>query len=84
MQQQLLAEVQGASRQLCKRQLIWFRGDPMFDWLDAERPADVIADEIAAALAAPPRTGALLCTCADAIHPAAVAELAVVVASAET
>ena len=53
----MVAEIQGASRQLAKKQLAWFRGDALFQWLDAERPAGVIADEIAASVAEPQHQG---------------------------
>ena len=37
-QRQAVADMQTASRQLCKRQLMWFRGDAMYDWLGRRAP----------------------------------------------
>ncbi|KAK9812443.1 hypothetical protein WJX73_000141 [Symbiochloris irregularis] len=47
---QMVADMQTASRQLSKRQLSWFRGDPMYQWVDAGRPLDDIVDEIIASV----------------------------------
>jgi tRNA dimethylallyltransferase len=41
-------EVIRATRRYAKRQRTWFRGEPDVTWLDATRPADELAAEIAA------------------------------------
>ena len=44
-QVQLVHDIQRASRNLCHRQLSWFRDEPLFTWLDADRePEQVTAD----------------------------------------
>lgn len=50
MQLQMVADMQTRSRQLSKSQLSWFRGDPMYQWVDAGRALDDIVDEIIASV----------------------------------
>ena len=50
-QVQLVAEVQRASRNLCHRQLSWFRDEPLFAWVDADRDAADVSADIVARLA---------------------------------
>ena len=52
--------MQSASRQLCKKQLMWFRGDALYSWLDAELPTERTATSIADAVQAPARAGELM------------------------
>ncbi|DBA89023.1 TPA: hypothetical protein ACH3X2_000238 [Trebouxia sp. C0005] len=44
-------DIQQASRQLNKRQMTWFRDDPMYLWLDAKQPVAKLVDQIASSLA---------------------------------
>ncbi|XP_023636458.1 tRNA dimethylallyltransferase 9 isoform X2 [Capsella rubella] len=37
-----LNKFQTASRNFAKRQMTWFRGEPMYHWLDASKPLDMI------------------------------------------
>lgn len=46
----MVRDMQTASRQLSKRQMTWFRGDPLYQWVDAARPLDDIVDEITASV----------------------------------
>lgn len=39
-----LSEFQQASRNYAKRQLTWFRQEPLYHWIDASRPLDDIVD----------------------------------------
>jgi tRNA dimethylallyltransferase len=39
-------ELKKNTRRYAKRQLTWFRGDPRITWLDADRDAEAIAEEI--------------------------------------
>ncbi len=48
----MVRNIQSASRKLCHRQLSWFRDEPLYRWLDAARPADDVATEIATMLEA--------------------------------
>ena len=43
--------IQSASRNLCHRQLSWFRDEPLFQWVDAAREPSAIVEDIVAALA---------------------------------
>lgn len=43
---QMVKDIQQASRQLNKRQMTWFRDDPMYQWLDAKQPIDVLVQQI--------------------------------------
>lgn len=45
-QVQMVKDIQQASRQLNKRQMTWFRDDPMYQWLDAKQPIDVLVQQI--------------------------------------
>lgn len=47
----MVKDIQQASRQLNKRQMTWFRDDPMYLWLDAKQPVDKLVDQIASSLA---------------------------------
>ena len=47
----MVKDIQQASRQLNKRQMTWFRDDPMYMWLDAKQPVDKLVDQIASSLA---------------------------------
>ena len=62
MQLQLVAEMQAASRQLSKRQITWFRGDPMYQWIEAARPLPDVADDIIASVLSHRHPGACLLT----------------------
>ncbi|DBA85626.1 TPA: hypothetical protein ACH3X1_005203 [Trebouxia sp. C0004] len=42
----MVKDVQQASRQLNKRQMTWFRDDPMYLWLDAKQPVDKLVGQI--------------------------------------
>lgn len=54
-----MRDIQKASRNLCHRQLCWFRDEPLFQWVDAARePADIV-DDIVAELAKEVHTGDL-------------------------
>ena len=63
LQRQALTDMQSASRQLCKKQLMWFRGDALYSWLDAELPTEHTATSIADAVQAPARAGELILGC---------------------
>ncbi|EIE19274.1 isopentenyl transferase, partial [Coccomyxa subellipsoidea C-169] len=44
---QMVRDIQRASRNLCHRQLSWFRDEPLFRWVEAGRePADIVDDII--------------------------------------
>lgn len=43
-------ELKKNTRRYAKRQLTWFRGDPRITWLDADRDAEAIAEEIVSRL----------------------------------
>ncbi|GAB4815722.1 hypothetical protein N2152v2_002768 [Parachlorella kessleri] len=43
---QLVRDIQTASRKLCHRQMVWFRDDPMFKWVDATAGDDQVIAEI--------------------------------------
>ncbi len=53
----MVKDIQQASRQLNKRQMTWFRDDPMYLWLDAKQPVDKLVDQIASSLAEAKHTG---------------------------
>lgn len=46
---QLVKDIQSASRSLCKRQINWFRDDPMFMWVDARQAFDDVTEEVLSA-----------------------------------
>ncbi|KAK9915049.1 hypothetical protein WJX75_004116 [Coccomyxa subellipsoidea] len=48
---QMVRDIQRASRNLCHRQLSWFRDEPLFQWVDAARQPSDIVDDIIASLA---------------------------------
>ncbi len=55
----MVRDIQRASRNLCHRQLSWFRDEPLFQWVEAGRePADIV-DDIIAALADSSHKGVL-------------------------
>ncbi|CAL8468281.1 g7821 [Coccomyxa elongata] len=54
---QLVRDIQKASRNLCHRQLSWFRDEPLFQWVDAAREPAIIVDDIVAELAKEVHTG---------------------------
>ncbi|PWA94996.1 isopentenyltransferase 9 [Artemisia annua] len=39
-----LSEFQKASRNFAKRQLTWFRNEPIYNWIDASRPLEEVID----------------------------------------
>jgi tRNA dimethylallyltransferase len=43
---QLAREIQSASRQLCHKQVSWFRDDPLFKWIDASQGEKESVDQI--------------------------------------
>lgn len=49
-QVQMVRDIQQASRQLNKRQMTWFRDDPMYQWLDAKQPIDTLVQQIVEAV----------------------------------
>lgn len=53
IQVQLVRDTQAATRQFCTRQMTWFRGDPMYDWVDATQASDQVVHHIAASIAQP-------------------------------
>ena len=54
----MLHDIQRASRNLCHRQLSWFRDEPLFTWLDAGREPEQITADVLAQLHGSARTGA--------------------------
>lgn len=56
-QVQMVKDIQQASRRLNKRQMTWFRDDPMYLWLDAKKPVAELVDQIARSLAEPVHIG---------------------------
>ena len=56
-QVQLVHDIQRASRNLCHRQLSWFRDEPLFTWLDADRQPEVVTADIVAQLRSTAPTG---------------------------
>lgn len=54
---QMVTEMQNASRQLSKRQMNWFRGDAMYQWVEAARPVDEIVDDIVGSVLAEQPSG---------------------------
>jgi tRNA dimethylallyltransferase len=60
-QVQLVYDIQRASRNLCHRQLSWFRDEPLFTWLDADREPEEITADILAQLRGTAPTGGV-CT----------------------
>ena len=58
-QVQMVKDIQQASRQLGKRQMTWFRDDPMYLWLDAKQPVADLVDHITASLQKPEHIGML-------------------------
>lgn len=45
-QLQMVRDIQKASRNLCHRQLSWFRDEALFRWVDAARDPEQVADDI--------------------------------------
>lgn len=58
-QVQMVRDIQKASRNLCHRQLSWFRDEQLFRWVDAERELSEVVDEIVAELSSDSHTGIL-------------------------
>ena len=52
-----MKDIQQASRRLNKRQMTWFRDDPMYLWLDAKKPVAELVEQIASSLAEPVHIG---------------------------
>eukprot|EP00884_Botryococcus_braunii_P023627 jgi/Botrbrau1/9949/Bobra.0012s0044.1 len=48
--EEVVSNIQAATRNLCHRQIKWFRNDPLYRWIDAARHPDEVASEIAAAV----------------------------------
>ena len=46
----MVKDIQQASRQLNKRQMTWFRDDPMYQWLDAQQPVHTLVQQIVEAV----------------------------------
>ena len=46
MQIQLAKDIQNASRQLCHRQMNWFRKDSKFKWIQADQDHEQVMEEI--------------------------------------
>ena len=53
----MVKDIQQASRQLCKRQMTWFRDDPMYMWLDAKQPVADSVQQIISTLQEPEHMG---------------------------
>ena len=53
----MVKDIQQASRQLNKRQMTWFRDDPMYLWLDATKPKEELVETISSSLLQPPHEG---------------------------
>lgn len=47
---ELTKTMQAKSRRLCQDQLAWFRDDPLFHWVDADQPVQVLIKEISGQL----------------------------------
>lgn len=64
----MVKDIQQASRQLNKRQMTWFRDDPMYQWLDAKQPIDALVRQIVDSMEESKHVGNLShltpCTCA--------------------
>lgn len=65
----MVKDIQQASRQLNKRQMTWFRDDPMYQWLDAKQPIDVLVQQIMESVEQPEHVGMFFhqdgnCSCA--------------------
>ena len=56
----MVHDIQRASRNLCHRQLSWFRDEPLFTWLDADRVPKQITADVLAQLRGSAPTGACL------------------------
>jgi hypothetical protein len=56
-QVQMVWDIQKASRNLCHRQLSWFRDEPLFKWMDAAQEPEQVADAILAELSNDTHTG---------------------------
>jgi tRNA dimethylallyltransferase len=66
VQEQLVRDVQTASRQLCHRQLSWFRDERLFKWVEGDRPVGAVVDDIIADYEAPVNPGAAFRICMSA------------------
>ena len=60
-QVQMVKDIQQASRQLNKRQMTWFRDDPMYQWLDAKQPTDALVQQIVESVGRSEHVGKLSC-----------------------
>ena len=56
----MVKDIQQASRRLNKRQMTWFRDDPMYLWLDAKQPVEKLVDQIVSSLAEAKHIGMFL------------------------
>lgn len=56
-QVQMVKDIQQASRQLNKRQMTWFRDDPMYQWLDAKQPTEALVQQIVESVEQPKHVG---------------------------
>ena len=56
----MVKDIQQASRQLNKRQMTWFRDDPMYQWLDAKQPLDALVQQIVESVDQPEHVGMFL------------------------
>ncbi len=68
MQIKLVTDMQQASRQLCHRQLTWFRDDAMYHWLDATRPAEELLRHIQQELQKPQHEGTQVLSSSQPLH----------------
>ena len=67
LQVQLVKEIQSASRQLCKRQINWFRDDPLFTWVDARQPLEAVVEEVALAIDQTEHAGNIQTSCCSMV-----------------
>ena len=56
----MVKDIQQASRQLNKRQMTWFRDDPMYRWVDAKQPTETLVQQIVGAVEKPEHVGNVL------------------------
>lgn len=47
---QMVKDIQQASRQLNKRQMTWFRDDPMYHWLDGTQDVGALVEQVVSSL----------------------------------
>lgn len=46
----MVKDIQQASRQLNKRQMTWFRDDPMYHWLDGTQDVGALVEQVVSSL----------------------------------